>query len=342
MSTLQVLPRHESPTGGVGFYAQGLGDALSSEGIGNEPLSVPGEGRTGLERSESLFRDLEQHAPDVVLLHYVGYGYAPDGAPRWLVEALERWRSQHRGSRLVTIFHEVYASGPPWRRAFWHFAAQRRLAARLFRLSDAAVTTVDLYAEILSQWGPREKITVLPVFSTVGEPQTVPAPGERNQTIALFGGAGNRRRAYGRFRADLERAVRTLEITEILDLGAPADAPSRVAGIPVRQLGVLTASEVSGHLLQASAGFLSYPPALLGKSTVYAAYCAHGVLPVCAAPRPAGHALPHWSPRDPLTHDLRETLPKTARSHYSEHSLAVQAARMGSLLRRPANGGGDT
>src|SRR5262245_33289304 len=62
-----------------------------------------------------------------IFLHYVGYGYDKRGCPSWLVEGLEQWRRLAGGRRLVTMFHELYAFGMPWRSSFWTMPLQRSI-----------------------------------------------------------------------------------------------------------------------------------------------------------------------------------------------------------------------
>src|SRR6266513_2083086 len=63
-----------------------------------------------------LERSIQKY--DHVLLHYVNYGFQKRGVPFRLLTILQALVEQHRG-RMVTIFHELYASGPPWTSAFW-------------------------------------------------------------------------------------------------------------------------------------------------------------------------------------------------------------------------------
>ncbi len=122
----------------------------------------------------------------------------------------------------------------------------------------------------------------------------------------------------------------------------------------MRPLGALPAAAASAVLLRSYAGFLGYPAAFLAKSTVFAAYCAHGLVPVCAwrqrppdprAPngrrgrngrrgpyREAGERPPFWDagaappPADPAG------LAALARAWYGGHDLASQAVRFRALL----------
>ena len=264
MELIQIVPRLPPAPEGVGSYAAALAMELR-ERLGVESRFVTGDPTPG----------------STVLLHYANYGYQARGCPVSLVRALLRWKGSAAGGRLVTVFHEVYASGPPWRSSFWTSPVQRRLAAALTRASDGIVTSLELYAGLLTRLAPGVEVHVSPVFSTVGEPARVPPLRERRPAIVVFGGPGARGRAYGEGREALAAACRTWGIEEVLDIGpALSTPPQRLGTTPVRALGPLPASEVSRFLLGSFAGFLAYPPAFLPKSTIYAAYCAHGLLPV--------------------------------------------------------------
>ena len=178
------------------------------------------------------------------------------------------------------MFHELYAFGPPWRSAFWTSRIQQRIAARLARLSSACVTNMRRYANWLGSRAPQHanRIKVLPVFSTVGEPAQVPACAERPARLAVFGTPGWRRRAYTEHRDCLERVCAQLRLTELVDIGAACGVVPEL-GVPCVQKGSLPAEQLSRELLSCRAGFLSYPVPFLGKSTIFAAYAAHGLVP---------------------------------------------------------------
>jgi hypothetical protein len=326
MRVLQIVPHLPPPYEGVGTYAAALAGALGGADrfLVGDP-AWPGGGNGAAAVSARTAADLLDGIGQAgtVLLHYANYGYQRRGCPTWLVDGVERWRG-----RLVTVFHEVQASGPPWRSSFWLRPTQRRLAAALARRSDALATTLDLYAGLLRPWAGGREIAVLPVFSTVGEPAAVPPWGERARRIVVFGGAGVRGRAYGPFLPALTRAARELAAEEIWDVGPPLPLPDEAGGVPIRPLGVLAAGEVSAILLGAAAGVLAYPPGFLPKSTIFAAYCAHGALPVCAwKPSLDGAPVLLWRGEgDPA--------PLAAAAHrwYAGHSLRLQAGRFRSLL----------
>lgn len=327
---VHIVPSLPPPPEGVGSFATALAAALSA-GCGIESrFLVPLPDSLHDTLAEITTEDGEA----TVLLHYANYGYEPRGCPSWLIDGLARWKARSRG-RLVTLFHEFRATGPPWRSSFWLSPLQRRLATALMRLSDGLATTLGLHKRILLSWVPGREIAVLPVFSTVGEPPETPALAARSRRLVLFGGPGTRARAYRELKPALALACRALGIEEILDVGA-GDAP-QAPDLPVRvrRLGALSNAEVSGLLAGSVAGFVAYPAPFLAKSTIFAAYCAHRVLPVCAWPRPRRDALPEelppfWAPR--LGESSLQEIADRAHAWYGGHTLSRQAAAYRDLL----------
>jgi hypothetical protein len=45
---------------------------------------------------------------------------------------------------LLTIFHELYATGRPWQGAFWYPHFQKQIARSILNLSSAAITPIDV------------------------------------------------------------------------------------------------------------------------------------------------------------------------------------------------------
>ena len=202
--------------GGIADYAAILGRAMTDRGYRSFiSWQVMPHQRTGKtfghvsrkpsclipRTSNDLFRGLRDLEAETVLLHYSGYGYAPRGAPFWLVESLERWKKFRAHHRLIVMFHETWASGLPWQSSFWLSPLQRRCVARIARLADAVVTNTSYYRsrlELLLR--PGTPIQVQPIFSNIGEPDAVPAFAERESVCVLFGRGTTRRRTNERFR----------------------------------------------------------------------------------------------------------------------------------------------
>jgi hypothetical protein len=358
---LQIVPDLPPAWGGVGGFAAAVAEALRQRGTASHFLvaqpawagdgGLDGEPIAARNRG-ALAHQLAATRGETLLVHYVNYAYHDRGCPSWLIDGVLAWRHAPRGSpiaapqrRLVTFFHEVYASGPPWRSSFWLHPAQRRLAARLARGSDGAATSLSLYAGMLSRWRQGRAVLVAPIPSTIGEPPIVPLRERRRpRTLVVFGGKGNRQRAYGELAADLAQACRVLDVEEIADLGEGLSSlPATVGGVPVRALGPLGDAAASAILRGAFAGFVGYPPPFLEKSSVFAAYCAHGVVPVTAwrgtlrrrhrgetPPPPSWNVSAEPPPDDPAA------LAARASDWYAGHSLEHTATSLHGLLAGPA------
>ncbi len=235
------------------------------------------------QRSTAALEAVLPSPPAVLLLHYVGHGYAPRGCPVWLVQALERWCAA--GGRLVTMFHELYATEPLWSSVLFTSIPQKRLAVRLMRLSEICLTNCQNYATKICRFSRHQpqQVSTLPIFSNIGEVREPLPLSKRSLRLVIFGGKGTRLRVYQRSHRALAAVCETLKIQEILDIGPPLDQPLEfLTGIPIHALGIQSAQEISQVLGTAIAGFLNYPTAYLGKSGIFAAYCAHGVIPIVA------------------------------------------------------------
>lgn len=215
---------------------------------------------------------------DAVLLHFSGYGYARRGLCRWLVEGLARWKAGGEEKRLVTMFHEVYATGPIWRSSFWTASPQRRIARDLARLSNAGFVSSRGGQEQLGRLFPQLTVGLLPVFSNVGEPNAPRRLSERAGRAVVFGGRIRRRKVYEaleRAAEDFAQAIEQAGVTEIVDIGPNMNLPTEVAGCVVRPLGPSPAAEVSAALEAARVGLIDYPGHVFTKSGIAGAYFAH-------------------------------------------------------------------
>ena len=298
---IQIVPALPPSINGLGDYALYLARQLRNN-HGIETIFLVGDPRwqgSDLEgfqikilkdrSSQSVRAALisavpeDQYLSPSVLLHFVGYGYAKRGCPFWLLDGLRDWKKITIG-RLVTFFHEIYAFGPPWSSSFWLSPFQKQIATLICALSDAVVTNREGYKDILNHLAPSAsaKITVLPVFSTVGEPNAILPLTSRKPHMVIFGNRRVKNKAYQEYRFQVISACCALGIREILDIGVPTDQISeQIGNIPIRRLGILETDAIRQVLIEAKAGFLGGPPpAYIGKSSIFAAYCAYGLLPV--------------------------------------------------------------
>jgi hypothetical protein len=306
---IQMVARRTADPDGVTNYALALAGALRAHrGINSVFLSgTPSVEATPVEdswktvcvpkRKAQMLADTVQVLSAetnarAVVLHFSGYGYQKRGVPIWLVQGLRIWSRGAGCVPLITIFHELYATGRPWQSAFWVSPLQKQIARTILNLSSAAITPTDLYRKRLSEWrdGDATEITAMPVFSNVGEPGCGPAPCARTAAAVVFGLAGVENVIFGSYRPEIERIISALGIEKIFDIGPRLSAmPRTLGGVPIISKGVLPQDAVSDLLQRARFGFVAYPPDFIGKSGVFAAYAAHGVVPIVLSDKRAPH-----------------------------------------------------
>lgn len=351
MAIIQVVPALPPAIDGLGDYALNLARQLRQD-FNQETHFVVCDPTWAGEReiegfaisilskrsSAALVSTLLDTNP--VLLHYVGYGYAKRGCPFWLVDGLERWRARGVNRFLVTMFHELYAWGAIWTSSFWLSPLQKNLAIRLSSLSDRIFTSRQGYAEQLYTFsrGKHTSIPTLAVFSNIGEPDQVLPLAKRDRRIIVFGSSSNRLRVYRDSLKELEMTCRLLEIEEIWDIGSSTGLNlSRLNGIPIVEWGKQSTTEISNLLCNSLVGFFNYNPEYLAKSGTFAAYCAHGLLPVS----PVGYdclvdgiisGTHYWTPDNNHSIDVLQAIANNAHAWYQTHNLSVQAKTFADLL----------
>ena len=357
MLIIQIVPKLPPAIDGLGDYALNLARQFRKD-FGIETHFIVGNPTwTGAKQIEEFpVSKVNDHSADnllslltnnrisTVLLHYVGYGYAKRGCPNWLVDGLQRWRTESTHRKLVTMFHEVYADGrPPWTSSFWLSSLQKKLASRLVQLSDRALTSKQLYAEILHKLsqGKHQQIPTIPVFSNIGEPQQVLPLVKRQRQLVVFGGRSKRLSVYQNCWSELKHVCQLLEIKQILDIGPAVELPlASTHNLEIAKKGELSTSEISNILLNSLVGFLDYNPLYLAKSGIFAAYCAHGLITInyrCShLPIDGIEHGKHYLLSDEydLIQDLEklQIIASNAYSWYQRHRLSIQAEQFFSYL----------
>lgn len=301
---IQLVPRFRPDVDGVGECALRLGDALAkSHGILSDylvynppaagaalemPIPFPhtverlaGAGAASLNRAVDRL-PAASTGPRVMLLHYVSYGFSPNGTPVWLPPAIERFNA--RGGRLVTLFHELYADGRFPSRTFFTSWLQRRISRSLLAESTAAFTSSEaILARMQRMNAAHRPASLIGICSNAGEPENPKPLALRKRRIAVFGKFSTRRHLYSRYLPQLHRISQHFGIEEIADIGPVDDAEwmekhvYRPAGGLVRGYGAMDAEAVSGLLEDSILGAVSYRYPLRWKSGVFAAYQAHAM-----------------------------------------------------------------
>jgi hypothetical protein len=114
---------------------------------------------------------LSKGQPEALLLHYSGYGFAPNGAPHFLPRALELVRKSAQ-FRIGVYFHELFATGMPWKSAFWYSHRQRQVIRGIAKECDLIATNLSRHSGWLEReamQGSTALLRRLSVFSNVGE-----------------------------------------------------------------------------------------------------------------------------------------------------------------------------
>ncbi|MEY8688542.1 MAG: hypothetical protein AB9M53_01505 [Leptothrix sp. (in: b-proteobacteria)] len=294
-SLVQLLPPGH---GGVRDYALALQAQWAAHGRQTWLMDLSAA-QVRSRRLADQLADLGRQEPGgavlSLVLHFSGYGYARRGLCFWLLDELRHARTALGAQmRLLVVFHELYATGPPWRSAFWVSGLQQRIAAQLARQADAlwtnseshaawlryAVTSADRRdADLAAMAVVAEPVAmgVQPVFSNVGEPELRVMPGERLPQAIVFGAAPTRQRVFNALRAAPGHgdALRARGIEQLIEVGG---GQTDAKGLELARIerGRLDSTALGAALLDSRWALIDYPRALLGKSSVFAAYAAHG------------------------------------------------------------------
>lgn len=277
----------------------------------------------------------------VLMLQYSGYGYARRGAPLGLAMQMRRMRRQRPEIRLVTMFHELFAYGPVTSSSFWLSYVQRWIALMLTRLSDQVITNRVGSARWLENRVAAHcgRIVASPVFSNLGEVPDSPPPSQREAHLVFF---GYQAELWDAGFTGLRRVIEALKPQRVSILGRSAEIPAEVFGdIAVTRTGYLGAEEVSAILRTARWGLVAYNPEYLGKSSLLAAFMAHGVVPLLVDGHlPLSEGLERGvhllavKDLDSITPDL-DAVSAAGQAWYRPHNRENTAAAFAKLLLGP-------
>jgi hypothetical protein len=278
----------------------------------------------------------EMTAPPCLVLHYSGYGYERNGAPLWLQQGIDTYMKHNPEARFAVVFHELYATSPPWRRAFWHSRDQLGVARRLAEIADRALCATEEIRTKLVSWNGSLDVRVLPMPSNVGETPDPKQWERRASRLMVFGLPASRARLFKR-RDELRKTCDALQIEAIDDVGAAIGLLPDL-GRPIEQHGLLPASMVSKLASSLKFGALYNSAGNPSKSGVFACYCAHGVVPILMGGTCRSEGLlpgENYLSTSMLHYSAIPSLPSVAaaaRSWYGGHRMQEHAAWLNSLL----------
>jgi len=181
----------------------------------------------------------------------------------------------------------------------------------------------------------KKRVYISPVFSTIGELCENKGFLTRDKEAAVFGKERTRANLYDVFGRGFNQTVSSLGIKRIFDIGE--GDPSREYDIKcLRKLGVLPVDEVSYIFSKTMFGFIYYPTGFLSKSSVFAAYASHGIVPlipkVCFSKNEncglsvGKHFIPVEDVKNCSMQDF-ERVSKNIYSWYQSHNVKEQAEK---------------
>jgi hypothetical protein len=290
-SILQIVSGFKPSVDGMGDFARKLGDKLwerhqiRSHFVVYRTPATPFDAKEISPNTISYATDVSLDALsraiegsllsgsfDSVLLHYGSYAYSSNGRPDAFVRMISQFA---KSTRFLIFFHELYAIGMPWRRAFWTMREQKQSVGDLVAGAAALFTSNARYVEQLSGFDRRGiPITKIPIFSNIGEPQLLRPLHQRTRQLIIFGQLPTRLRLY--------RRHRKLGIESVVDVGSgkSPQIPTQLGGAQVRSAGWMEDRQLSDLMADSMAGIIVYWPDRWEKSGVIAAYQAHAVVPI--------------------------------------------------------------
>ncbi|MCG3183836.1 MAG: hypothetical protein ICCCNLDF_01945 [Planctomycetes bacterium] len=251
----------------------------------------PGASVISIRRqADSLAAGLRLAGADALLVQYTCFGYADNGVPAWLAEGLQGVRA----ARLAVMFHELYYSGPPWRRAYWRKGRQLALAQRLAAMASAVLTGVPDWVSPLSlPQGPQ--VTLAPIPSNIDPLH--PCAHSGPLTLGIFGLETTRVRALRLGRPVIETLLdaRVDFTLRLIGAGAERGISARemewLEGVP-RERVTAEAFDSPADVSKALSACQLVLPAVTGpelyKSGTAMAALAHGCALCAAGPAKSG------------------------------------------------------
>ncbi|HKP03058.1 MAG TPA: hypothetical protein VJU77_06780 [Chthoniobacterales bacterium] len=300
-TVLQIVPRLPGTFDGVGDHALNLAKALSANhGITTTFLVAE---KTAVESKEgyAVISGIDSNSPVElarkyahVILHYVNYGYQPRGVPFKLRSFVRKLRGE-LGGRWVTTFHEIYASGPPWKSAFWLRPFQVKIARDLIDASTACVVSNAPIEKVIHAYDAEKKVYLLPIMSNFGEPDLDDFEAASPARWVICGGTALIARSLGWFEEMQALIPKSFAPEQLEIVGGREDISIRTTlerlsrgqpGLSCQYYPEIAPQAASEILRRSCFALLDYFgagkvwPGMVLKSSVFAGLCAHGIVPI--------------------------------------------------------------
>lgn len=355
---LQIVPRVPPAVCGIADYGWLLARQLRvAHDIRSTFLAAgtswtPPEGETEFpvhrlpERTtEALvaFVESRRNDFDAVVLHMSPYGFQKRAVPLWLARAWSQLAQWPDRPRLLTMFHELYASGPVTRSAFWMQPLQKQVLRVVARASDALRTNRQAYADWLGgiHGLKAAEALALPVFSNFGEPEALPPWEERDPAMAMFGWGIHSGESLQAVTRKALACCQRLGLKRLHLIGGQGTADVGTSGVEIVRHGFLEAAEMSRLLSSCRMAYTAYSPLHFGKSGLMAAFAVHGLALITqgiSSQLPDGlehgcNVIHEFLLGESWGQEWLKTIGHALRQWYDEHSLARTAMSYADQLK---------
>lgn len=252
------------------------------------------------ERKEESY--IKHDEVDVILVHYSFSSNFSKRASK-LLELIKLVKTKF-SLKIIIMFHELYPLGmnAKFRRIvrqfYSSFSDMEALPARGFaKVADSIISNSSRYKDDLNRWSNCQ-VKIISNFSTIAEPNIISEINDRERKLIVFGKKNGRFNLYSKNEQAIRRICQALSIEQLIDIGKADRRITDILGnlnkldnIEVIQKGILPSQEVSQLMSSSYAGLLDYSkfPGDLGKSSVFAGYCSHGLLPIICRYNPSEH-----------------------------------------------------
>jgi len=216
---------------------------------------------------------------DAIVLHMSSYGYQKRGVPGWLASGWRQLSQMNPRPRLITMFHELFASGSASSSAFWLQPLQQHVLRIIARASDGLRTNREAYADWVRGVSAKKTphVVAMPVFSNLGEPLHLPAWNERELSMTMLSWgihSGEGLDVVVRKAASLGGRLGMKRLHLIG--GKPVQVPQDL-DLDVKHHGFMNVADFSALLASCRLAYTAYSPQHFGKSGLMAAFAAHGL-----------------------------------------------------------------
>jgi hypothetical protein len=280
---IHITPAIPPVTNGVGDFSFLLAQGIHQIQPVNNIFFISKETKSNTANqviafsAQTLYAQLKDSRPDVIILHYANYSYHPKGLPFYLVSAIKAIKNE-RQCRVLIYFHELYSSSTSlFKISFYTNILQKLIVKRLYKLADQTFTNCDIYGELLKSVvgsnGYNNKVVGL--FSNIDDKLYDRSIHKEDNTLVIFGSLPRREKIVNKpeFIALLEQ----LGITDVYDIGS-GQVKFLHQSIRFHAKGILPANEVAVYFNKARYGVIHYSTEILGKSGIFSAYAAFGII----------------------------------------------------------------